>query len=92
MLLLLFPSSDEPRQLLPIKVSRSLEQALEKLNMSSEDKTLESSCTGRDKLMDGTGVSFSECCMFIYLQTCTVEAHWDGLCSAGELAESWGRI
>uniref|UniRef100_A0A8C3V5C5 Integrin subunit beta 1 binding protein 2 n=1 Tax=Catharus ustulatus TaxID=91951 RepID=A0A8C3V5C5_CATUS len=36
------PSSDEPRQLLPIKVSRSLEQALEKLNVSSEDKTLES--------------------------------------------------
>lgn len=56
-LLLLFPSSDEPRQLLPIKVSRSLEQALEKLNMSSEDKKLESSCTGRDKLMDGTGIA-----------------------------------
>ncbi|NXK85915.1 CHRD1 protein, partial [Formicarius rufipectus] len=36
------PSSDEPRELLPIKVSRSLEQALEKLNLSSEDKTLES--------------------------------------------------
>lgn len=47
-LVLLFPSSDEPRQLLPVKVSRSLEQALEKLNMSSEDKMLESSCTGRD--------------------------------------------
>ncbi|XP_051649048.1 integrin beta-1-binding protein 2 [Manacus candei] len=40
------PSSDEPRQLLPIKVSRSLEQALEKLNLSSKDKTLESSGTG----------------------------------------------
>ncbi|NXS24433.1 CHRD1 protein, partial [Mystacornis crossleyi] len=37
------PSSDEPRQLLPIKVSRSLEQALEKLNLSSKDETLESS-------------------------------------------------
>uniref|UniRef100_A0A8C5IZC0 Integrin subunit beta 1 binding protein 2 n=1 Tax=Junco hyemalis TaxID=40217 RepID=A0A8C5IZC0_JUNHY len=49
------PSSDEPRQLLPIKVSRSLEQALEKLNMSSEDRTLESTCTGKDKLMEGSG-------------------------------------
>ncbi|NXE24408.1 CHRD1 protein, partial [Ardeotis kori] len=35
------PSSDEPRQLLPIKVSRSLEQALEKLNLSSKDETSE---------------------------------------------------
>ncbi|NXW75293.1 CHRD1 protein, partial [Hirundo rustica] len=42
------PSSDEPRQLLPVKVSRSLEQALEKLNISSEDKKLESSCTGEE--------------------------------------------
>ncbi|KAM6300307.1 integrin beta-1-binding protein 2 [Aegotheles albertisi] len=40
------PSSDEPRQLLPIKVSRSLEQALEKLNLSSKDEALEGSCTG----------------------------------------------
>ncbi|XP_005148394.2 integrin beta-1-binding protein 2 [Melopsittacus undulatus] len=38
------PSSDEPRQLLPIKVSRSLEQALEKLNLSSKDEALEGSC------------------------------------------------
>ncbi|XP_030330506.1 integrin beta-1-binding protein 2 [Strigops habroptila] len=38
------PSSDEPRQLLPIKVSRSLEQALEKLNLSSKDKAPEGSC------------------------------------------------
>ncbi|NXX99731.1 CHRD1 protein, partial [Centropus bengalensis] len=35
------PSSDEPRQLLPIKVSRSLEQALEKLNLSSKDEAPE---------------------------------------------------
>ncbi|NXJ79281.1 CHRD1 protein, partial [Trogon melanurus] len=35
------PSSDEPRQLLPIKVSRSLEQALEKLNLSSNDEAPE---------------------------------------------------
>ncbi|EOB03448.1 Cysteine and histidine-rich domain-containing protein 1, partial [Anas platyrhynchos] len=40
------PSSDEPRQLLPIKVSRSLEQALEKLNLSPHDKVPEGSCTG----------------------------------------------
>ncbi|NXK05959.1 CHRD1 protein, partial [Herpetotheres cachinnans] len=40
------PSSDEPRQLLPIKVSRSLEQALEKLNLSSKDEAPEGSCTG----------------------------------------------
>ncbi|XP_051486269.1 integrin beta-1-binding protein 2 isoform X2 [Apus apus] len=32
------PSSDEPRRLLPIKVARSLEQALEKLNLSSKDE------------------------------------------------------
>ncbi|XP_057228584.1 integrin beta-1-binding protein 2 [Malurus melanocephalus] len=42
------PSSDEPRQLLPIKVSRSLEQALEKLNLNSKDETLESSCPGEE--------------------------------------------
>ncbi|KFQ01371.1 Cysteine and histidine-rich domain-containing protein 1, partial [Leptosomus discolor] len=40
------PSSDESRQLLPIKVSRSLEQALEKLNLSSKDAAPEDSCTG----------------------------------------------
>ncbi|XP_075369263.1 integrin beta-1-binding protein 2 [Mycteria americana] len=40
------PSSDEPRQLLPIKVSRSLEQALEKLNLSSKDEAPEGSCAG----------------------------------------------
>ncbi|XP_009995367.1 PREDICTED: integrin beta-1-binding protein 2 [Chaetura pelagica] len=33
------PSSDEPRRPLPIKVSRSLEQALEKLNLSSKEET-----------------------------------------------------
>lgn len=59
-MLLLFPSSDEPRQPLPIKVSRSLEQALEKLNLSSKAETLESSCTGRDELMDGTGVAYGK--------------------------------
>ncbi|XP_065702987.1 integrin beta-1-binding protein 2 [Patagioenas fasciata] len=40
------PSSDEPRRLLPIKVSRTLEQALEKLNLSSKDKEPEGSCAG----------------------------------------------
>ncbi|NXI38181.1 CHRD1 protein, partial [Galbula dea] len=40
------PSSDEPRQLLPIKVSRSLEQALQKQNLSSKDEALEGSCAG----------------------------------------------
>ncbi|XP_010302794.2 integrin beta-1-binding protein 2 isoform X1 [Balearica regulorum gibbericeps] len=40
------PSFDEPRQLLPIKVSRSLEQALQKLNLSSKDKVPEGSCPG----------------------------------------------
>lgn len=30
--------------------------------------------------------------MFSYLQTCILEAHWGGLCPAGELAEGWGRI
>ncbi|KFZ68463.1 Cysteine and histidine-rich domain-containing protein 1, partial [Podiceps cristatus] len=40
------PSSDEPRQLLPVKVSRSLEQALEKLNLSSKDEAPEGSCAG----------------------------------------------
>ncbi|XP_076202930.1 integrin beta-1-binding protein 2 [Aptenodytes patagonicus] len=40
------PSSDEPRQLLPIKVSRSLEQALEKLNLCSKDEAPEGSCAG----------------------------------------------
>ncbi|XP_068871039.1 integrin beta-1-binding protein 2 isoform X3 [Aphelocoma coerulescens] len=49
------PSSDEPRQLLPIKVSRSLEQALEKLNLSSKDETLESSCTGEEAAQVRTG-------------------------------------
>uniref|UniRef100_A0A8D0KYI2 Integrin subunit beta 1 binding protein 2 n=1 Tax=Strix occidentalis caurina TaxID=311401 RepID=A0A8D0KYI2_STROC len=49
-LLLLFPSSDEPRQLLPIKVSRSLEQALKKLNLSSKDEAPEGSCTGSDEV------------------------------------------
>uniref|UniRef100_A0A8C3CXX4 CHORD domain-containing protein n=1 Tax=Cairina moschata TaxID=8855 RepID=A0A8C3CXX4_CAIMO len=38
--------SDEPRQLLPIKVSRSLEQALEKLSLSPHDKVPEGGCTG----------------------------------------------
>ncbi|KAM9600768.1 integrin beta-1-binding protein 2 isoform 2-T2 [Morphnus guianensis] len=40
------PSSNEPRQRLPIKVSRSLEQALEKLNLSSKNEAPEGSCTG----------------------------------------------
>ncbi|KFO87302.1 Cysteine and histidine-rich domain-containing protein 1, partial [Buceros rhinoceros silvestris] len=40
------PSSEEPRQLLPTKVSRSLEQALGKLNLSSKDEAPDGSCTG----------------------------------------------
>lgn len=51
LLLLLFPSSDEPRQRLPIKVSRSLEQALENLNLSSKNEAPEGSCTGSDGVM-----------------------------------------
>lgn len=82
-LLLLFPSSDEPRQLLPIKVSRSLEQALEKLNLSSKDEAPEGSCAGSDELIDGSGVACGKftvgfcmagsvqdgrCCMLSHLQ------------------------
>lgn len=59
-LLLLFPSSDEPRQLLPIKVSRSLEQALEKLNLSSKDKAPEGSCASSGELMDGGGIAYGK--------------------------------
>ncbi|NXU07150.1 CHRD1 protein, partial [Buphagus erythrorhynchus] len=55
------PSSDEPRQLLPIKVSRSLEQALEKLNMSSEDKTLESNCEEAAQVRAGTTCKNAAC-------------------------------
>ncbi|NXO05246.1 CHRD1 protein, partial [Rhinopomastus cyanomelas] len=40
------PSSDQPRQLLPVKISRSLEQALGQLNLSSKDEASEGSCTG----------------------------------------------
>ncbi|PKU27910.1 integrin beta-1-binding protein 2 [Limosa lapponica baueri] len=40
------PSSDEPRQLLPIKASRSLEQALEKLNLSPKREAPEGGCAG----------------------------------------------
>lgn len=49
-LLLLFSSSDEPRQLLPIKVSRSLEQALEKLSLSPNNKEPKGDCAGSDEL------------------------------------------
>uniref|UniRef100_A0A8C9EPQ3 CHORD domain-containing protein n=1 Tax=Pavo cristatus TaxID=9049 RepID=A0A8C9EPQ3_PAVCR len=45
------PSSDEPRQLLPIKVSRSLEQALEKLSLSPNNKEPKGDCAGSDELM-----------------------------------------
>lgn len=54
-LLLLFSSSDEPRQLLPIKVSRSLEQALEKLSLSPHDKVPEGGCTGTSQSAAGSG-------------------------------------
>ncbi|XP_068813002.1 integrin beta-1-binding protein 2 isoform X2 [Struthio camelus] len=40
------PSSDEPRQLLPIKVSRSLEQALERLSAGAEDEAREGNRAG----------------------------------------------
>lgn len=49
-LLLLFSSSDEPRQLLPIKVSRSLEQALEKLSLSPNNKEPRGDCAGSNEL------------------------------------------
>lgn len=55
-LLLLFSSSDEPRQLLPIKVSRSLEQALEKLSLSPHDKVPEGGCTGTYQSAGGPGL------------------------------------
>lgn len=55
-LLLLFSSSDEPRQLLPIKVSRSLEQALEKLSLSPNAKVPEGGCTGSCESAAGSGV------------------------------------
>ncbi|XP_068813001.1 integrin beta-1-binding protein 2 isoform X1 [Struthio camelus] len=44
--LLLVSSSDEPRQLLPIKVSRSLEQALERLSAGAEDEAREGNRAG----------------------------------------------
>ncbi|OXB54235.1 hypothetical protein ASZ78_006198 [Callipepla squamata] len=44
------PSSDEPRQLLPIKVSRSLEQALEKLSLSPS-KEPKGDCAGSHGLV-----------------------------------------
>ncbi|XP_009285901.1 PREDICTED: integrin beta-1-binding protein 2 [Aptenodytes forsteri] len=57
------PSSDEPRQLLPIKVSRSLEQALEKLNLSSKDEAPEGSCAGEAaaQVRPGTTCKNSAC-------------------------------
>uniref|UniRef100_A0A8C6JQB3 Uncharacterized protein n=1 Tax=Melopsittacus undulatus TaxID=13146 RepID=A0A8C6JQB3_MELUD len=60
-LLLLFPSSDEPRQLLPIKVSRSLEQALEKLNLSSKDEALEGSWETTAEVKVGTTCKNAAC-------------------------------
>uniref|UniRef100_A0A803XUD5 CHORD domain-containing protein n=1 Tax=Meleagris gallopavo TaxID=9103 RepID=A0A803XUD5_MELGA len=42
--------SDEPRQLLPIKVSRSLEQALEKLSLSPNNKEPRGDCAGSNEL------------------------------------------
>ncbi|KAM6381511.1 integrin beta-1-binding protein 2 isoform 2-T3 [Pluvialis apricaria] len=54
------PSSDEPRQLLPIKVSRSLEQALERLNLSSKDEAPEGGCAGSDVPVDGSGAARGE--------------------------------
>ncbi|XP_054071214.1 integrin beta-1-binding protein 2 isoform X2 [Rissa tridactyla] len=60
------PSSDEPRQLLPIKVSRSLEQALEKLNLSSKDEAPESGCAGSDEPTDGSGAAHGEAAVQIY--------------------------
>uniref|UniRef100_A0A8C0BY27 Integrin subunit beta 1 binding protein 2 n=1 Tax=Buteo japonicus TaxID=224669 RepID=A0A8C0BY27_9AVES len=53
--------SDEPRQRLPIKVSRSLEQALEKLNLSSKNEAPEGSCTGSDEVIAGTTCKNAAC-------------------------------
>ncbi|NXX15264.1 CHRD1 protein, partial [Podargus strigoides] len=54
------PSSDEPRQLLPIKVSRSLEQALEKLNLSSKDEAPEGR-EASDQVRPGTTCKNTAC-------------------------------
>lgn len=75
--LLLFPSSEEPRQLLPIKVSRSLEQALGKLNLSSKDEAPDGSCTGSDELMDSSGVARGKFSMGFYMAG---SARDDGSC------------
>ncbi|NXU54897.1 CHRD1 protein, partial [Turnix velox] len=55
------PSSDEPRQLLPIKVSRSLEQALEKLNLSSKDETPDGHWEAATQVRAGTTCKNAAC-------------------------------
>ncbi|NXG71037.1 CHRD1 protein, partial [Baryphthengus martii] len=55
------PSSDEPRQLLPIKVSRSLEQALEKLTLSSKDEATEGTWEMTAQVRAGTTCKNAAC-------------------------------
>ncbi|NWI71995.1 CHRD1 protein, partial [Todus mexicanus] len=55
------PSSDEPRQLLPMKVSRSLEQALEKLNLSSKDEAPEGTGEVAAQMRAGTTCKNAAC-------------------------------
>nr|XP_013795768.1 PREDICTED: LOW QUALITY PROTEIN: integrin beta-1-binding protein 2 [Apteryx mantelli mantelli] len=58
------PSSDEPRQLLPIKASRSLEQALEKLNLSAKEEAPEGDGAGSEEAgrqRACTGTAWASC-------------------------------
>nr|XP_006119255.1 integrin beta-1-binding protein 2 isoform X2 [Pelodiscus sinensis] len=58
------PSSDEPRHPLPMKVSRSLEQALEKLQLSSKDQRPEGGSSCREaapEVRTGTTCKNSGC-------------------------------
>ncbi|XP_067160241.1 integrin beta-1-binding protein 2 isoform X2 [Apteryx mantelli] len=61
------PSSDEPRQLLPIKASRSLEQALEKLNLSAKEEAPEGDGAGEAAALVRAGTACKNAaCKAIY--------------------------
>uniref|UniRef100_A0A8C4KMN3 Integrin subunit beta 1 binding protein 2 n=1 Tax=Dromaius novaehollandiae TaxID=8790 RepID=A0A8C4KMN3_DRONO len=53
--------SDEPRQLLPVKVSRSLEQALEKLDLSAKDEAPEGNGEAASPVKAGTACKNAAC-------------------------------
>ncbi|XP_062440735.1 integrin beta-1-binding protein 2 [Rhea pennata] len=72
------PTSDEPRQLLPIKVSRSLEQALEKLDLPAKEKASEGNSAGEAAAQVRAGTACKNtACKAIYqgpdsnAETCT---------------------